>query len=112
MPVSHTVDLNDRSDGAAAKTSDLLHGEQEFWIRILTLFDVQFAAEGIVDQLGSFDMTGRSGTHTDEVFADRSVAELGIKGRNTRYRGRSYLGDFTNSLQHILRKIVVFVPRI
>ena len=109
MPVCHIVDLNDRRNGAAAKASDFLHGEQKIRIRILAPFDVQFTAESIVYQFGSFDMTCRAGADTDNVFSDRGVAELGIKGRNTRYRGWCYLRDFTNSPECTLWKIVIFL---
>jgi len=54
-------------------------------------------------------MAGRAGAHPDDVFTDRAVAELGIKGRNTRYRGWRYFGDFTNPPESALRKIVVFL---
>jgi len=108
VPVSHVIDLNNRSNSTAAKASNLLQGELTFRVSILAFPDKQFAAEGIMHQFGTLDMTGRADTDTDYVLPDRGVSELGIEGRYACNGSGRYIRDLAGPPQGRFWKIVIF----
>ncbi len=109
MPVGHVVDLNDRSDRAAAKTGNLLNGELTFRVCILTVPNMQFTAEGLMHQFRTLDVTGCAGADPDDVLPDRGVPELRIESRYACNCRWSDIRNLTNPPQGRFRKIVIFI---
>ena len=97
MAVGDAVDLHDRGQRAAAEAGDLLDGEQPLGVGVLALRELQVPAEGLLDQLGPFDVAGRAVADVDDVPADRPVAELVVEGGNAGDRGRRDLRQLADT---------------
>ena len=82
---------NQAAQAAAAETGDLLAGELIVGTGVLALRNVEMAPKGLVEDRGAVHVAGRPDTGLDDVFPDRVMAKLRVKGRNARDRiGRDF----------------------
>ena len=82
MPVNDIINLNGRGQHTAAQTGDLFHGKQTPGIGVVGAADVQVFAKGVINTVGSFDVTGRTYTDPHKMLPGRTQAKLIVKRRD------------------------------
>ena len=83
MSVRDVFDLDCRGEGATAEAGDFLQGEELLVIGVGIIVETELSPEGVVDQFGSFDMTGSAVADVDDISADGLSAELRIETCDT-----------------------------
>src|SRR5947209_8004046 len=70
VAIRRVVNLHDRRQRAATQARNFLNGERLAGIRVGIAIELEFAANGVLNEIRSFNVTGCAMTHTQEMFTD------------------------------------------